>query len=82
MPVAVSVMVTVPENDVSACVSCHDIGPAPDESDAEPVHVPLTFDRRSRGARLSGRRSVAAAAAGARQHERQHGDHQPSPQRR
>jgi hypothetical protein len=42
MPVAVSVIVTVPENDVSACVSCHDIGPLPDESVAEPVHVPLT----------------------------------------
>jgi hypothetical protein len=40
MPVAVSVIVTAPENDVSACVSCHDIGPAPDESVAEPVHVP------------------------------------------
>jgi hypothetical protein len=42
MPVAVSVIVTVPENDESAWVSCHDIAPAPDESVAEPVHVPLT----------------------------------------
>lgn len=42
MPVAVSVMVTVPENDVAAWVSCHDIAPPPDESVAEPVHVPLT----------------------------------------
>jgi hypothetical protein len=43
MPVAVSVIVTVPENDVSDCESCHDIGPAPVESAAEPLHVPLTF---------------------------------------
>ena len=42
MPVAVSVIVTVPENDVSTWVSCHDIAPPPDESVAEPVHVPLT----------------------------------------
>ena len=42
MPVAVSVIVTVPENDVSAWVICHDIAPPPDESVAEPVHVPLT----------------------------------------
>lgn len=41
IPVAVSVIVTVPANDVSACVSCQDIGPPPDESVAEPVHVPL-----------------------------------------
>ena len=43
MPVAVSVIVTVPENDEADCVSCHVIGPPPDESVAEPVHVPLTF---------------------------------------
>ena len=43
MPVAVSVIVTVPENDVSDCDSCHDIGPAPVESVAAPLHVPLTF---------------------------------------
>ena len=42
MPVAVSVIVTVPENDVSVWISCHDIAPPPDESVAEPVHVPLT----------------------------------------
>ena len=42
MPVAVSVIVTVPENDVLACVSCHVIDPVPVESLAEPVHVPLT----------------------------------------
>jgi hypothetical protein len=35
-PVPVSVNVTVPENDVSAWVSCHDICPGPDESDAVP----------------------------------------------
>jgi len=43
MPVAVSVIVTVPENDAADCVSCHVIGPKPDESVAVPVHVPLTF---------------------------------------
>ena len=43
MPVAVSVIVAVPENDVSDCESCHDIGPAPVESVAEPLHVPLRF---------------------------------------
>jgi len=42
-PVAVSVIVTVPENDESTWVSCHDIAPPPDESVAEPVHVPLTL---------------------------------------
>jgi hypothetical protein len=40
IPVAVSVMVAVPENDVSVCVSCHEIAPGPDESEAGPDHVP------------------------------------------
>jgi hypothetical protein len=43
IPVAVSVIVAVPENDVSVCVSCHDIAPGPDESDAVPDHVPVRF---------------------------------------
>lgn len=43
IPVAVSVIVTVPENDAADCVSCHVIGPPPDESVAVPLHVPLTF---------------------------------------
>jgi hypothetical protein len=43
MPVAVSVIVTVPENDVPDCESCHDIGPAPVESVEEPLQVPLTL---------------------------------------
>jgi hypothetical protein len=42
-PVLVSVIVTVPENEVLVCVSCQDIWPGPDESDAEPLHVPVTF---------------------------------------
>ena len=42
--VLVSVIVTVPENEVLVCVSCQDIWPGPDESDAEPLHVPVTFD--------------------------------------
>jgi hypothetical protein len=49
MPVAVSVIVTAPENEVLACVSCHDIGPAPVESVAAPVHVPLTLVEGSEG---------------------------------
>jgi hypothetical protein len=40
IPVAVSTIVTPPENDVPVWPSCHDIPPGPDESDAEPVHVP------------------------------------------
>src|SRR5262245_37849751 len=43
IPVAVSVTVAVPENDVSVCVSCHDIAPGPDESEAGPDHVPVRF---------------------------------------
>jgi hypothetical protein len=34
IPVAVSVTVAVPENDVSVCVSCQEIAPGPDESEA------------------------------------------------
>jgi hypothetical protein len=41
IPVAVSVTVAVPENDVSVCVSCQDIAPGPDESEAWPDHVPV-----------------------------------------
>jgi hypothetical protein len=37
-PVPLSVNVTVPENDVSDWVTCHDICPGPDESDAGPFH--------------------------------------------
>ena len=33
---------TVPENDASDWVICHDIWPGPDESDAEPLHVPVS----------------------------------------
>src|SRR5687768_9050193 len=37
-----SAIVTVPENDMSDWVICHDIWPGPDESDAEPLHVPVS----------------------------------------
>ena len=40
-PVVVSVIDTVPENDVSVWVICHAIAPGPVESDAGPLHVPL-----------------------------------------
>jgi hypothetical protein len=40
-PVLVSVIVTVPENDVPVWVTCHAIAPGPDESDAGPLHVPV-----------------------------------------
>jgi len=43
MPVAVSVIVTLPEIDVSACESCHVITPAPVESVAVPAQVPTMF---------------------------------------
>ena len=43
IPVAVSVMDAGPENDVSVCVSCHDIAPGPLESEAGPDHVPATL---------------------------------------
>ena len=42
--VVLRVSVNVPENDEPDCVICHVIWPGPDESDAEPVHVPVTFD--------------------------------------
>ena len=44
MPVAVSVIVAVPENDASDCESCHDIAPPPVESVAAPLHAPLMFN--------------------------------------
>ena len=41
--VLVSVIVTVPVNDASLCVTTHTIWPGPDESAAVPRHVPLTL---------------------------------------
>ena len=40
--VDVSVMDIVPDTDVPDCVTCHVIWPGPDESLAEPVHVPVS----------------------------------------
>lgn len=39
--VDVSVMVIVPDTDVPDCVICHVICPGPDESLADPDHVPV-----------------------------------------
>ena len=61
-PVLVSVIVTVPENDASVCVICHDIRPGPDESDAVPLHVPLTFAAGAAGVGV-GEGGVGAAGA-------------------
>jgi hypothetical protein len=44
MPVLVSLMVAEPENDVPLSLSCHDRTPEPDESEADPVHVPDKLD--------------------------------------
>jgi hypothetical protein len=44
MPVLVSLIVAEPENDVPLSLSCHDNTPAPDESEAEPVHAPDRLD--------------------------------------
>jgi hypothetical protein len=41
--VVVSFIVNVPENDDPDCVSVQVIAPGPEESDAEPLHVPLTL---------------------------------------
>jgi hypothetical protein len=41
--VAESLIVRLPEKEVPDCVICQVIVPGPDESDAEPVHVPLTL---------------------------------------
>ena len=43
VPVLLSVIVIVPENDVDDCVSTHVIRPAPDESVAVPDHEPPTL---------------------------------------
>jgi hypothetical protein len=40
--VDVSVIVIVPDTEVPDCVTCHVICPGPDESLAEPVHVPVS----------------------------------------
>jgi hypothetical protein len=40
--VAVSVIVIVPDTDVPDCVTCHVIWPGPDESLADPDHVPVS----------------------------------------
>ena len=42
-PVLVSVIDTVPENDVAVWVICHAMAPGPLESDAGPLHVPFRF---------------------------------------
>jgi hypothetical protein len=44
MPVLVSLMVAEPENDVPLSLSCHDMTPEPDESDALPAQVPDRVD--------------------------------------
>jgi hypothetical protein len=41
--VDVSVIVIVPEKDVPDWVTCHVIWPGPEESEADPVHVPVTL---------------------------------------
>ena len=48
--VDVSVMVIVPDTDVPDCVICHVICPGPDESLADPDHVPVSDDEVDGGA--------------------------------
>ena len=38
-----SFIVNTPENELPDCVSCHVIVPGPDESEADPLQVPLTL---------------------------------------